>query len=118
MALSIIELENMEFQAFHGCYPLEQVVGNRFRVDVTLEADLSDAAKSDQVEDTINYLEVFELVRAQMAVKSHILEHVCARIIDALYEAYPQCRHVRVKVAKLAPPLGGKIGQVSVTSER
>ena len=61
MALSVIELENMEFRAFHGCYPLEQVVGNRFRVNVTLTADLSRAAASDRVDDTINYLQVFEI---------------------------------------------------------
>ncbi len=118
MALSVIELENMEFRACHGCYPLEQVVGNRFRVNVTIAADLSQAAASDQVSDTINYLQVFEIVRAQMEIPSHILEHVCARIIDAIYAAFPQCQHVKVKVAKLAPPLGGKIEQVSVTSER
>ena len=58
MSLTVIELENMEFQAFHGCYPLEQVVGNRFLVNVTIEADLSLAAESDDVADTINYLHV------------------------------------------------------------
>ncbi len=118
MALSVIELENMEFRAFHGCYPLEQVVGNRFRVNVTLTADLSRAAASDRVDDTINYLQVFEIVREQMAITSHILEHVCERIIDAIYAAFPQCERVKVKVSKIAPPLGGKIEQVSVTSER
>lgn len=82
MSLFVIELENMEFHAFHGCYPLEQVVGNRFRVSVTLWADLSRAAQSDDVGDTINYLHVFEIVREQMAVTSHILENVCARIIE------------------------------------
>ena len=63
MSLIIIELENMEFHACHGCYPLEQVVGNRFLVDVKIEADLSKAAASDNVADTINYLNVFETVR-------------------------------------------------------
>ena len=89
MSLTVIELENMEFQAFHGCYPLEQVVGNRFLVNVTIEADLSLAAESDDVADTINYLHVYETVREQMAVKSHILEHVARRIIDAIYRRFP-----------------------------
>lgn len=118
MSLTVIELENMEFQAFHGCYPLEQVVGNRFLVNVRIEADLSQAARTDDVADTINYLTVFEIVRREMAVKSHILEHVAQRIIDALYERFPACRLVRTKVSKLAPPLGGKIEKVSVTLER
>ena len=118
MSLFDIELQNMDLPASHGCYPLEQVVGNRFRVSVTLWADLSRAAQSDRVDDTINYLHVFEIVREQMAVTSHILENVCARIIEALYDAFPACERVKVKVSKIAPPLGGKIEQVSVTSER
>ena len=118
MSLTVIELENMEFQAFHGCYPLEQVVGNRFLVNVTIEADLSLAAESDDVADTINYLHVYETVREQMAVKSHILEHVARRIIAAIYRRVPPTRRVRVKVSKMAPPLGGKIERVSVSLEK
>lgn len=118
MILTIIELENMEFHAFHGCYDLERVVGNRFRVDVTIEADLRDAAYSDSVKDTINYLNVFEIVREQMAITSNILENVAERIIEAIYDSFPQCKRVKAKVSKLAPPLGGKIEKVSVTISR
>lgn len=115
MSLTIIELENMEFQAFHGCYPLEKVVGNRFLVNVTIEADLREAVYSDAVGDTINYLTVFETVRKQMAITSNILENVAGRIVEAIYDDYTQCKKVKVKVSKLAPPLGGKIEKVSVT---
>ena len=110
MSLIIIELENMEFHACHGCYPLEQVV-----VDVKIEADLSKAAASDNVADTINYLNVFETVREQMDIPSHILEHVARRIADAIHLRFPQAGKVSVKVSKMAPPLGGKIEKVSVT---
>lgn len=63
MSLTVIELENMEFQAFHGCYELERQVGNRFQVSVRIEAELGEAADSDRIERTINYLDVFETVR-------------------------------------------------------
>lgn len=56
MSLTVIELENMEFQAFHGCYELERQVGNRFLVSVRIEAELGEAADSDRIERTINYL--------------------------------------------------------------
>ena len=117
MSLTTIELENMEFQAFHGCYPLEQVVGNRFRVDVRIEADLAQAELSDAVSDTINYLHVYQTVQREMAIPSHILEHVSRRIANALKRDFSQIVTVRVKVAKLAPPLGGKIENVAVTVE-
>lgn len=115
MKTGIIELENMEFQAYHGCYELERIVGNRFLVSVTIEADVRPAAYSDNVADSINYLSVYETVAAQMSIKSHILENVASRIVDAIYDSFPACRKVTAKVSKLAPPLGGKIEKVSVT---
>lgn len=112
---TFIELENMEFKAFHGCYDLEKKVGNLFRVDVTIEAEIGEAASRDSVGETINYLTVYELVREQMAVTSNIIENVAERIIDAIRARFPATLHVTAKVSKLAPPLGGKIERVSVT---
>ena len=118
MEAGIIEVENMEFYAFHGCYDLEQRTGNRFRVDVRMEADLTRASESDDIADTINYLDVYRVTQEQMAVPSRILEHVTRRIIDALYDRFPQLLRVTVKVSKLAPPLGGKTEKTSVTLTR
>ena len=87
MSLTVIELENMEFQAFHGCYELERQVGNRFLVSVRIEAELGEAADSDRIERTINYLDVFETVREQMDIPSHILEHVAGRIAGRFRKA-------------------------------
>ncbi len=118
MAIVTIELENMEFRAFHGCYDLEKKVGNRFRVDVRVEVEAADAVEHDRLAGTANYLTLFEVVRAEMAITSDTLEHVAGRIAGALRRACPQIQNVEVKVAKLAPPLGGKIEKVSVTLRR
>lgn len=111
----VIEIENMEFYAFHGCYDTEQKVGNKFLVSVCLETYLEDAAESDDVRKTVNYLEVYNTTAEQMAVKSNILENVAKRIIDALYRQFPQLQKVTVKVSKMYPPLGGKVEKSSVT---
>ena len=110
-----ITLESMEFRACHGCYDLEKVVGNRFVVDVSLEAELDDAAKADDVSRTVNYLSVYGVVAECMRQTSDILENVVLRIVDAIHDQFPQVAHACVTVAKLAPPLGGKVGRVSVT---
>lgn len=110
-----IEVENMEFYAFHGCYDTEKKVGNQFFVTVRLDTFLEDAAESDDVRKTINYLEVYDLTAAEMKVPSNILEHVAKRIIDSLYGRFPQLRRVTVKVSKMHPPLGGKVEKTSVT---
>lgn len=108
----------MEFKAYHGCYDLEKVVGNRFLVTVSMDAELDAAAQADDVNKTINYLSVYALVAEQMKHKSDIIENVAVRIMDALYISFPQIVKATVAVSKLAPPLGGKIKKVSVTITR
>lgn len=113
-----IELENMQFRAFHGCYELEKIVGNNFRVDLSFDAEVGDSPRTDQISDTVSYLDVYALVGEQMAITSNIIENVALRILDALYQKYPQIVKATIKVSKLAPPLGGKIEKVSVTLSR
>lgn len=110
-----ITLEDMEFKAYHGCYDLEKTVGNRFIVKVSLDARLDDAARADDVTRTVNYLEVYRIVGECMRRTSNILENVALRIIEALHESFPEVERVCATVSKLAPPLGGKIGRVSVS---
>ena len=113
-----IILNRMEFRAFHGCYDLEQQVGNRFTVDLEITAELGEVASEDCVEKAVNYLLVYKTVREQMRVTQRTIERVSMNIMDALYARFPQIRHIRCTVSKLAPPLGGKLEKVSVVLEK
>ena len=110
-----IDLENMEFHANHGCYDTEKLVGNRFIVDLSLDAEIGDAAQRDDLLASVNYVAVYELVRAQMRIASDIIENVAWRIGEQIKEEFPQVVSCRVKVAKLAPPVGGKVEKIAVT---
>ena len=66
--LYTIDLQGMEFHAFHGCYDLEQRVGNRFEVTLSITTELGGIAAHDAVEEAVNYLTVYEIVRERMAV--------------------------------------------------
>ncbi|MBR5850723.1 MAG: dihydroneopterin aldolase [Alistipes sp.] len=112
-----INLDRMEFRAYHGCYDLEQVVGNHFTVDLELKAHLGEVAAQDDVRLAVNYLTVYEIVREVMTIKQRTIERVAVNIISALRERFPQLIGVRCTVTKVAPPLGGKVGSVSVTIE-
>lgn len=112
-----IVLERMEFRAFHGCYDLEQQVGNRFTVDLEITTVLGDVARDDAVEKAVNYLTVYEIVRGQMRITQRTIERVATNVIGAVRAAFPQVVHVRCTVSKLAPPLGGKLARVSVVLE-
>lgn len=113
-----IVLDRMEFHALHGCYELERKVGNRFTVDLEITAELGRVAADDDVSRAVNYLTVYEVVRTQMALTQHTIERVAMNIIEAVYAAFPQIRHVKCTVSKLAPPLGGKLDRVSVVLEK
>ncbi len=110
-----ISLEQMHFRAFHGCYDLEQKVGNRFTVDLDITTSLGEIARVDSVDQAVNYLTAYEVVQTQMDITQRTLERVAMNIIDALRATFPQITHIQCRVAKLAPPLGGKIECVSVT---
>lgn len=116
--MGLIRIEQMEFYSFHGCYEEERIVGNRFIVDLELETDCSKPCKTDNIRDTLNYQTAYDLVKEEMKSKSYLLEHIACRILDRLFAEFPQLDRASVKVAKLNPPMGGKIGAVSVELER
>ena len=113
-----IRLNRMEFYAYHGCYQEEQVIGNHFLVDITMDTNMEKVSASDDLDDALNYAEVYKLVEQEMTVRSCLLEHVSARILDKLFERFPQLNMAEVCVAKLNPPIGGKIKSVSVSQQR
>jgi 7,8-dihydroneopterin aldolase/epimerase/oxygenase len=115
--MAIISLEGMEFYSFHGHFAEEQKIGTHFEVDLEVETDTTAAEQSDHLVDTLDYQALYLLVKEQMEKESKLLEHVARRIIDAIYARFPQVAFVEVTVAKLNPPLGGKLGAVSVTLE-
>ncbi|HIX03087.1 MAG TPA: dihydroneopterin aldolase [Candidatus Odoribacter faecigallinarum] len=114
----IIEIENMEFFAYHGCFEAEQTVGNKFTVYACLHYDCARPAETDCIADALSYQTAYEIIAREMMVPSHLLEHVGKRMLDALYAAFPQLRYARIKISKMNPPLGGKIGCTSVTLEK
>ncbi len=117
--MGLIEIEGMEFFAYHGCFREERVIGTRFMVDISIEADTVEAENTDDLKHTVNYQAVYKLIKAEMAEKSHLLEHVGRRIIRAIREHHPEAGTIRVKIMKLNPALaeGGKVHHVSVTLE-
>jgi len=116
--MGLIQLEGMEFYAFHGHFKEEQIVGNRFLVDLTIEADMDIPASSDNLKDAVNYQKAYEIVKVEMEKKSHLLEHIAGRILDAIYAELEGIKKVTVKVSKINPPVRGKIGSVSVVMSR
>ena len=112
--MSKISLENMEFHAFHGCLEHEQTLGNTFIVNVNMELDTKLAGETDNLEHTLNYQLVYDVVNAQMEIPSKLIEHVGQRILDNIMRNFPQIEALEVRLSKLNPPLGGKVERVTI----
>lgn len=113
-----IRLNGMEFYAYHGCYLEEQLTGNHFLVDLLIDTGMEQASQSDNLNDAVDYAEVYKLVKQEMSIRSNLLEHVSARILDRLFEYFPHIERAEVCVSKLNPPIGGQIKSVSVSQQR
>lgn len=116
--MGFIQIENMEFYAFHGHFKEEQIVGNKFLVNLTIETDMQKPRESDNLRDAVNYQKAYQIIKNEMEKKSHLLEHIAGRILDALYSEMSGIKKATIKVSKMNPPMGGKIGSVSVVMER
>ncbi len=116
--MGLIEIEEMEFYAYHGHFKQEQVVGNKFTVNISIEANCATAAISDNLHDALDYQKVYKIIKSEMEKKSYLLENICKRILDSLYENFDIIKKATIKVSKHNPPMGGQIGKVSITMSR
>lgn len=116
--MSFIDIEKMDFYAFHGCFAEEAAIGTHFSVDLRVGLDTSRAQQSDCIDDTVSYLDIYQTVKRQMEISSHLLEHVAERIAVSVLDEFPPIEYIRVKVTKLNPPLGGRMFGVSLTIEK
>lgn len=110
-----LELKGMRFHAYHGCLESEQQNGAEYRVDFTALLDCSDAEHSDALTDTIDYSEVYAIVKREMEIPSKLIEHVGARVFHAIEQHFPELARFSITVSKTAPPVGGPSDYASIT---
>lgn len=101
-----IYLKEVRFHAFHGVMPQEKSVGADFTISLRIRYDFSKAFKTDDVADTLNYAEIYNLVKEEMMKPSKLLEHVAGRIINRLLQTYPTIEGIDLTLNKDNPPMG------------
>lgn len=110
-----ILLEGLSFYAFHGATEEEQQVGSHFTLDVALHTNLSQATESDDLTQTINYASVYALIKEEMAIPSHLLEHAGGRIANRLFNEFSALQSLDLTLKKLAPPINGDCMAAGIT---
>lgn len=102
---SWIYIDGLKLHAFHGVMSQERVVGNDYEINLKVGYSIEKAMQTDDVVDTLNYAELAELVKEEMAIDSSLLEHVAGRILDKLKTKYKEITSIHLSITKIAPPI-------------
>ena len=101
-----VTLRGLRFHAYHGVLEQEKVVGNDYEVSVKMSYDMRRAIATDNVDDALNYAEVYEVVKRVMMQPCQLIERVAWRICVALLNEFPAARSAEVTLVKRNPPMG------------
>ena len=114
--MGLITVEGIRVFAHHGHLPEEAVLGGHFIVNVWVEADTTEVEKTDDLNDTVDYVKIIEIVKDQMAIRADMIEVPAKRIVDAILPLN-KVQKVTVEVGKIQPPIDATFDKISVTTE-
>ena len=103
---SYIHINGIRLHARHGVLPQERLTGNDYNIDTRIAYNINRAAITDDVADTLNYAEVYNIIKEEMAKPSKLIEHVAKRITDRLMAEHSDISSIMLRITKLNPPMG------------
>ncbi|TCI93103.1 dihydroneopterin aldolase [Tenacibaculum sp. M341] len=112
--MGIIRVNDIKIFTNHGCLEEEAKIGSEYRVDLEVKTDLNISAKSDDLDDTVDYVLLNKIVKEEMLIRSKLLEHVAQRILDRIFKESQMVEEATVSVSKINPPIGGNVGEVTI----
>jgi len=114
-----IFVNKMEFYGYHGVFPEENKLGQRFMVDLVVITDLKPAGESDDLSQSINYGELYRVCKEIVEGKPYkLVESVAEKIASTCLTEFPKAQSITVKVIKPDPPIPGHYDSVAVEITR
>jgi dihydroneopterin aldolase len=114
---STIFVNDIQLHAYHGVMPQEQLTGNDYLVSVSAQYPIDKAITTDDVQHTLNYAMVYDIVKEEMGISSKLVEHVAGRIAQHLMKQFADISAVQVRITKLNPPMGAQCAGAGVEVE-
>jgi 7,8-dihydroneopterin aldolase/epimerase/oxygenase len=109
----------LALHAYHGVMQHEAKVGQTFKLDLTLDIDLSEASRTDKLKHTVSYDSVVKTASEAFCSRRYrLVEAAAGAVADALLDRYPQVRRIRVTVHKPHAPIAATFDDVGVVIER
>jgi len=98
-------------------YDEEERIGSDYVVNLVVTTNLDRSSRTDDLKDTVDYVELHAIVKEEMLLRAKLLEHVANRILTRVLSQFDEVEKAVVKVAKRNPPIGGNVEEVSVKRE-
>ena len=112
-----IEVNGIKLYAFHGCLEEEAKIGGNYEVDISLVTDFSEAAITDELIKTIDYVDINRIVTEEMYIRSKLIEHVGQRIFTRIKKEVENVQKLKIKIIKICPPINGDVQNVAIIIE-
>ena len=110
-----VHVNNIKVYAYHGCLDEEGIIGSEYRVDAVVDVKNKLSHQNDDLNQTVDYSIVTQIVVEEMAIRSKLIETVAAKIIKRIHNECALSKHVSITVTKINPPIDGDVETVSVT---
>ena len=114
LEMGVIKLKNIRTFSYHGCLIEEGKIGSDYTVDLKIKTNLQKSAETDHLLDTVDYVHLNKIVTEEMAIRSHLLEHVAKRINIRVLAEIETVEKTTVWVSKINPPIGGDVESVTI----
>ena len=116
--MGVIKVSDLLVYGNHGCLDEEAVIGSDYCINIKAWSETKKAAKSDSLEDAIDYVILADVAVQQMKVRSKLLENVVERIIDGCFKRCPGITKIKVSLSKINPPINADVGSVCVSIKK
>ena len=112
--MGTIKVENIRVFAYHGCLKEETKIGSDYRVDLVVKANLNTSSKTDDLNDTVDYVLLNKIVKEEMNIPSKLLETVAQRILNRIFIESNLVTKATISFSKINPPIGGDVEMVTI----
>jgi 7,8-dihydroneopterin aldolase/epimerase/oxygenase len=114
-----IFVNQMEFYGYHGVFPEENRLGQRFVVDLEVELNLADAGRTDNLDYSVNYGELYKVCKEVVEGKPYkLVEAIAENIASQILNRFSEIQFCTIKVYKPDPPIPGHYQSVAVEIRR
>jgi dihydroneopterin aldolase len=114
--VGLVTIEGIRIFAYHGHLPEEAILGGHFIVNVWVTSETLEVEETDNLNHTVDYVQIIEVVKQQMSIRANMIEVPAKRIVDAIL-LLNKVQKVKVEVEKIQPPINATFDKISVTLE-